>query len=47
VNFTAEPVDLHLEERWRVEVDSDGLVEGEVFRSRLPGNAAVVLTPVE
>jgi alpha-glucosidase len=47
VNFTAEPVDLHLEERWRVEVDSDGLVEGEVFRSSLPGNAAVVLTPVE
>ena len=47
VNFTAEPVDVHLPGSWQVEVDSDGLVEGEVFRSRLAGNAAVVLRPVE
>ena len=44
VNFTAETVEVALEGRWAVEVDSDGL-EAEGFPGRLAGDAAVILRP--
>jgi hypothetical protein len=45
VNFTSEAADVSLEGRWRVEVDSDGLLEGEGYPGRLAGDAAVILRP--
>ena len=46
VNFTAEPVSVALAGRWSVEVDSDGLLEGEGFPGRLAGDHALVLRSV-
>ena len=45
VNFTEETLDVALEGRWAVEVDTDGLLEGEGFPGRLAGDAAVILRP--
>lgn len=45
VNFTAEAIDVGLDGSWRVEVDSDGLLEGEGYPGRLAGDAAVILRP--
>jgi hypothetical protein len=42
---STERQDLTLDGRWRVEVDSDGLVEGEGYPGRLAGDAAVILRP--
>jgi alpha-glucosidase len=45
VNFTGEAVDVPLAGRLRVEVDTDGLLEGETYPGRLAGDAAVILRP--
>jgi alpha-glucosidase len=46
VNFTTAPVAVTLAGRWNVEVDTDGLLEGEGFPSRLAGDHALVLRSV-
>ncbi|MCU1353720.1 MAG: putative glycosyl hydrolase, family 13 [Acidimicrobiales bacterium] len=43
VNFTDAPLDLDLDDRWRLEVASDGHGEGEPFDGRLRADQAVVL----
>ena len=43
VNFTGEAVDVAIGGHWVVEVDTDGLLEGEAFPGRLAGDAAVIL----
>ena len=45
VNFTSEAADVIVDGRWQVEVDSDGLLEGEGYPGRLAGDAAVLLRP--
>jgi alpha-glucosidase len=45
VNFTGEPAEVTLQERWMVEVDSGGAGEGTAFAGRLEGDQAVVLRP--
>ena len=45
VNFTSEAVDVRVDGRWRIEVDSDGVGEGEGYPGRLAGDAAVILRP--
>ena len=47
VNFADEPVAVDVGGDWHVEVDSDGLLEGEGFPGRLAGNHAVVLRSVD
>ena len=45
VNFTAQPVEVELEQRWVVEVAGDGCGEGEPFGGTLPADGAVLLRP--
>ena len=45
VNFGATPAEVALDGDWRVEIDSEGAVEGESFAGTLGGDQALVLRP--